>query len=192
MSIPPPNDPTEPTRPLPPAQPVPPAHGMERERIVEQVVEPEFDPRFPLAALDDSVRSLKTGMILLGLVSLAALALAFYALMQAEDNDRAATRDDTNRPTQAEVESLEDRVERVEDREAPDTESVEKALGTKADAKDVQALEKAINDLRDQTAQAQEPADAETDPQVVQAIDDLGTRLDDLEQRMEEQEAQAP
>ena len=195
MSIPPPNDPNDPTRPLPPAQPVPPGvppRAIERERVVEQVVEPEFDPRFALASLEDSVRSLRTGMVLLGLVSLAALALAFYALLQAEDNDRTATRDGTDRPTQAEVESLEDRLERVEGREAPDEDSVNKALRGKADARDVQQLRQAVDDLQEQSGEAQEQPEPQTDPAVVQAIEDLGSRLDDLEERVEQMEQQAP
>ena len=188
MSIPPPNDPTEPTRPLPPAQP---PRAVERERVVEQVVEPEFDPRFALAKLDDSVRSLRTGLVLLGLLSVAALALAFYALLQAEDDERVV-RNGNGGQSQAEVERLESRVERLEEREAPDAKSVEAALNGKADAKDVQALEQAINDVQDQANQQQEPADAQTDPAVTQALEDLGTRLDDLEQRVEQAEQQAP
>ena len=65
MSLPPPNDPNDPTRPLRPAQPPRP---VERERVVDRVVEPEFDPRFALASLDDRVRSLRTAVVLLGLI----------------------------------------------------------------------------------------------------------------------------
>lgn len=181
MSIPPPNDPTEPTRPLP--------SGFERERVVDRVVEPEFDPRPALIALEDSVRSLRTGMILLGLLAVGALALAFYALLQAEEDDRATRGADDG----AEVTRLQERVDGLEEdvrnRETADPDAVEQALEGKADAKDVQALEQAIGDLQDQQGQAEQPA---TDPETAQAIEDIGTRLDDLEQRMEQQEQQAP
>jgi FtsZ-interacting cell division protein ZipA len=191
MSIPPPNDPTEPTRPLPPAQPVPvpTARAVERERVVEQVVEPEFDPRFALAQLDDRVRSLRTAVVMLGLVSLAALLLGGYALLRAEDADRS----DRDSGSRAAVSRLQDRVDELEsqvrERQAVDPASVEKALADKADAKDVEALQKTLADVQDQAA---EPAEAEPDPQTTQAINDLSTKLDELEQRVEEAEQQAP
>lgn len=168
MSMPPP--PEEPTRPL---QPV----AYERERVVE----PEFDPRFALASLEDRVRSLQTGMWLVGLVSLAALLVGIYAVIQTADDDtRTTTR--SNGVSQSEVSRLEGRIDELEGREP-------------ASEQDVAALEKDFADLRDQAEQAQEqeppePAEAETDPQVTQAITDLTQRLDDLEQRVEEAEAQ--
>ena len=170
MSLP----PEEPTRPLPPARPV----EYERERVVE----PEFDPRYALASLEDRVRSLRTAVVLLGLVSLAALALAFYALIQAADDEGGNTRG----ADQAEVNRLEDRVERLEDQEAPDADAVNEALDGKADAKDVEELQQAISDLQEQ------PAEAQPDEQTTQALEDLSQRLDDLEQRVEQQEQQAP
>jgi chromosome segregation ATPase len=197
MSIPPPNDPNEPTRPLPPAQPapvaVPPApRAVERERVVEQVVEPEFDPRFALAQLDDRQRSLRTAVVMLGLVSLAALLLGGYALLRAEDADRS----DRDSGSRAAVSRLQDRIDELEsdvrDRQAVDPGSVEKALADKADAKDVAALEKALADVQDAAAKPAEPAEAQPDPETTQAINDLTTRLDDLEQRVEEAEQQAP
>lgn len=178
MSTPPPNDPTEPTRPLPP-------YGGERERVVDRVMEPEFDPRPALMALDDSVRSLRTAVVLLGILAVGALALAFYALLQAEDGGDRATRGDG--PTEAQFDRLQDRVDQLEEREAPDAESVEQALDGKADQQDVEELQQTVTDLQEQQGEAQQP-DAET----VQAIEDLSARLDDLEQRMEQAEQQAP
>lgn len=159
----------------------------EREQVVDRVVEPEFDPRGYLAQLDDSLRSLRTAVVLLGLVSIAALGLALYALLRADEAD---TGDRTSGPSQSEVSQLEDRVETLEDREPADQDSVEKALEDKADAADVTALEKQVSELADQPAP--EPAEAEPDPETTQAITDLTERLDELEQRLEEAEAQAP
>ena len=146
---------------------------------------PEFDPRFPLASLDDSVRSLRTAVVMLGLVSLAALLLGGYALLRAEDTAR--NRDDSRR---AGLSALQNRVDDLEsdvrDRETIDPDAVEKSLAGKADAKDVEALQKAFADVRAQ------PDETEPDSQTAQAIDDLTTRLDDLEQRVEQAEQPAP
>ena len=198
MSIPPPNDPNDPTRPLPPAQPVgvpvPAPRAVERERVVEQVVEPEFDPRFALAQLDDRLRSLRTAVVMLGLVSLAALLLGGYALFSAEEADRT-DRDDGSR---ARVASLQERVDELEsdvrNRDTVDPDAIEKGLAAKADAKDVAALEKAIADVQEQAADAADQPAEETgpDPQTTEAINELSTRLDELEQRVEEAEQQAP
>ena len=204
MSIPPPPDdpnrPDQPTQPLgvpvPPAAPVAPAPRVrEREVVVDQVVEPEFDPRFALAQLQDGLRSLRTAVVMLGLLSLAALALGAYALYQAEENDNERTGDagSSNRVAQ-----LEDRVQELEqdlDRrtrgtaESGDVNAVEKALNDKADAKDVQALEDQIAEIGEQSRQ---PAQAEPDPETTQAINDLSERLDELQQAFEEAQQQAP
>lgn len=200
MSIPPPDDPNhpdQPTQPLgvpvPPAAPVAPAPRVrEREVVADEVVEPEFDPRFALAQLQDGLRSLRTAVVMLGLVSIAALALGAYALYQAEDNER--TNGDAGSSNR--VAQLEDRVQELEqdlDRrtrgtaESGDVNAVEKALDDKADAEDVQALEDQIAELGEQR---QQPAEA--DPETAQAIADLSERLDDLEQQFQEAQQQAP
>lgn len=173
MSMPPP--PEEPTRPMT-------TRGYEREQVVDRVVEPEFDPRFALASLEDRLRSLRTAVVMLALVSLAALALGFYALLQSEDAERGDGGADA-----AEVSALEDRVDELESREAADPDTVQKAIEDKADAKDVAALEQAVEELREQPAETEEG----TDPETAQAITDLTQRLDDLEARVEQMEQQA-
>jgi hypothetical protein len=177
MSIPPPNDPDQPTRPMIPAEPV-----YEREQVVDRVVEPEFDPRFALASLEDGLRSVRTALVLLGLVSVAALAIGLYALLRADEADRTDRGGEVSR---SQVSRLEDRIDELEAREpAADADSVEKALEEKADADDVTQLQQAVEDLRDQPAEA--------DPETAQAITDLTGRLDELESRVEQLEQQAP
>jgi hypothetical protein len=87
VSLPP--DPDEPTRRLPPTEPAQPI----RER--EVVTSHELEPAWVQEVLD-RLRSLRTAVALLGVVAVAALALALWALlMQEEEGDARLTRPST-------------------------------------------------------------------------------------------------
>lgn len=79
MSLPP--DPDEPRRRLPPTHPsdVPPSAGYERE--VAAAPEEELYWR---EALLDRLRSLRTAVVLLGIVAVAAVGVALWALLSAD------------------------------------------------------------------------------------------------------------
>lgn len=187
MSIPPPPD-----RPDPPTEPLPTAGApVVRERVVEQVVEPGPDPMVLFARLDDRLRSLRAAVLLLGLVSVAALALGLYALLRADEADRSG-RDDGSRERVSQLDERVDELREDLDRstrgtaETGDVDEVQQRLQDKADAADLAALEKAVTELRDQRA-----APAGPDQETADAINELSRRLDALEQRVEEQQ-QAP
>lgn len=194
MSLPPPPDrPDQPTQPLRPVEPAPIVH--EREQVVERVVDPGPDPALMFAQLDERLRSMRNALALLGLVSAAALAIGLYALLQADEADRT-DRDDGSR---ARVATLDRRVDELrEDLNArtkgtadnADVDDVQQALDDKADAADLKALEKSVAQLADQPAEAAEPA--EPDQATTQAIEDLSTRLDELEKQVAEQQQEAP
>jgi hypothetical protein len=187
MSLPPPPDrhdpPTEPLRPV-----EPPPVVREREQVVDRMVEPGPDPALMYAQLDERLRSMRNALALLGLLATAALAIALLAMLQADD----AERNDSTGASRERVERLDQRVDELRQdldsrtkgtADSSDVNDVQEALDEKADAKDVTALEKAVQDLGDQPAESAEPDAATT-----QAIEDLSTRLDELEQQVAEQQ----
>ena len=77
---PPPEDPPEePTRPLPPATPPPARVGVERE-----VAAPVEDP-YRTELLLDQLRSLRTALAIVGVIAVAALAVAVYAVLTKDE-----------------------------------------------------------------------------------------------------------
>lgn len=182
VSIPPPPD--EPTRPLTPAQPIP-----ERERVHErEYVAAADDPRLDL--LLDRVRSLRTAVALLGLVSLAALALGAYLLLTKEEE--GDTRAGASRGS---VASLEDRVD--------DLESDLRSRATKDDLDQVSEDQEALSDRIDDVAKRAKPADdAGADDELQSSIDrldqnqqTLGDSIEKLDQRvadLEQEQQQQP
>ena len=67
-----PDRPTERLQPQPPHQPV----------VEERYVSPGVDPNAVLLRLEDSVNSLRTGLMIVGVIAVAALGVAIYASMQ--------------------------------------------------------------------------------------------------------------
>jgi len=159
-TTPPPDRPTEPLRPTRPA----PAY---EERVVAQGV----DPNVILLRLEGAVGSLRTGLTIVGVIAVAALAVAIYALVSGNDSGGSSQ----GTATGSRVSQLEDRVDRLS-RQVQDLRSgnADSGAGDAALADRVGALERTVKTL------AERPS---TDPQ--QAIDELSTRLDNVAKDVE-------
>lgn len=153
-TTPPPDRPTEQLRPSPAYE----------ERVVAQGV----DPNAILLRLEDAVASLRTGLTIVGIIAVAALAVAIYALVS--DNGSGAGSQGT--ATGSRISQLQDRVDRIS-RQVQDLRSGSGA-GDAALADRVGALERTVKTLADRPS---------TDPQ--QAIDELSGRLDDVARDVE-------
>ncbi len=165
MSIPPPDRPTERLQPQPPErlQPQPPPQPVYEERVVA----PAVDTHAVLLRLEDSIQSLRTGLMLVGVIAVAALGVAIYALMTQDD---AATTSNSSAASDSRVSQLDDRIDRLS-RQVQDVRAQDSG-GDAADALDdrVAALEKTVKTLADRPA----PGDA------TQAVTELSDRIDDV------------
>jgi hypothetical protein len=161
-STPPPDRPTEPLRSARPA----PAY---EERVVTQGV----DPNVILLRLEDAVGSLRTGLTIVGVIAVAALAVAIYALV----SDNGPGGSSRGLATDSRVSQLENRVDRLS-RQVQGLRSGSagnsSGAGDAALADRVGALERTVKTL------ASRPS---TDPQ--QAIDVLSSRLDKVTRDVE-------
>jgi len=142
-------------------------------------VAPAADPNTVLLRLEDAVDSLRTGLMIVGVIAVAALGVAIYALMKDDDAGAGAG----NAASDARVSQLDDRIDRlsrqVQDarREARGNDDAA-ALGDR-----VEALEGTVKQLADRPA----PGDA-TD-----AVQELSDRIDDVTADVEQlKSAQAP
>lgn len=167
-TTPPPDRPTERLRPSPP-QPV----------YEERVVTPAVDPNIILLRLEDAIGSLRTGLMVVGVIAVAALGVAIYALTKADDSGSGSTR---GLATDSRVSQLDDRIDRL----SRQVQGLRAGAGSGSDAVDdrVSALEKTVETL------AERPS---ADPQ--QAVDQLSGRIDDLAQDVEalkQAQSQAP
>jgi outer membrane murein-binding lipoprotein Lpp len=180
MSRSPSDPPEEPTRPLPPATP-PPARVVD-----ERVVAPPVEDPYRTELLLDQLRSLRTGLAIVGLVAVAALGVALYTLLTKDEGS-----DTKAGASQAEVSSLADRVDALE--------SDVKSRASKDDvnqvADDVQALSKRVDQI---AKQAQSAPSSGTDKQARSSIDQLDTKVQtltqdvkDLDQRVRDLEDQS-
>jgi TolA-binding protein len=174
MSIP----PEEPTSRLPPAQ-EPPPRVREREYLG-----PEDDgTRGLLVELQDQVRSLRTAVVLLGLLAVVALGIAAWALVKSNDANNNDNAQSGNAASAARVSKLEDRVSSLE------TKVDNRA--TKGDLNDLETQQKDLADrvskLESKSGQTQNAASKDAVNQVSQDVQDLQKRVDDLEK----QQAQA-
>jgi uncharacterized protein HemX len=159
-TTPPPDRPTERLQPTPP----PPQY----ERAVE--------PRAPLAAdatvlftrLEDAISSLRTWLVLVAVLAVAALGLGLYAVLR---NDNGTTRGT------ASVARLNDRVDRLS-RQVRQLRSASR--GTSALSQRVDALSRQIAALRSQGANGSSPTDTR------QAIQDLDKRVGDLSRQVQQ------
>ena len=168
MSLP-PDRPTERLQPQPPRPPV----------VEERYVAPAADPNAILLRLEDAVSSLRTGLMIVGVIAVAALGVAIYALMQ-DDDGAAATRGDT--ASESRVSQLDDRVDRLS-RQLQDARSDARNDDTEGLGERVEALEGTVKELADRPA----PGDA------TQAVQDLADRIDDVAADVEQlKAAQAP
>jgi hypothetical protein len=154
MSTTPPDRPTERLRPSP-------APGYD---------ERGGDPNLVLLRLEQTLGSLRTGLMVVGVIAVAALGVAVYALMQAND-DGGGGESSSGAASNERVSGLDDRIDRLS-RQIQDTRSGGETGGDVADR--VEALERTAKTL------AERPS---TDPQ--EAIDQLSGRIDDVAKDVE-------
>lgn len=168
------SDPPPPDRPtdrLQPTPPPPPPRAPQAPVYEERVVAPAADPSMILLRLEDAVRSLRTGLMVVGVIAVAALGVGIYALMQAGDDAAGGSR--SGLASDSRVSQLGDRIDRIS-RQVQGLRAAGAAGGGAADgevAGRVAALEKTVQTLADRPS---------TDPQ--QAIDQLSGRIDDIAQ----------
>ncbi len=152
-TTPPPDRPTEPLRPTRPPPP-----------IDARPVAPAIDPNAILLRLEDAVRSLRSGLVIVGVIAFAALALAAYALMS---DDTGAARG--GGASDASVSRLDDRVDRL----SRQLQDVRSGQDDKALAKQVDGLERTVKTLADR-------------PDPSTAVQELTQRIETLEGDVEE------
>jgi TolA-binding protein len=155
MSTTPPDRPTERLRPSPP-----PAYD-----------ERAGDPNLVLLRLEQTIGSLRTGLMAVGVIAVAALGVAAYALVKAND-DGAGGGSTSGMATNERVSQLDDRLDRLS-RQVQDARSGDNAGGDDVSDR-VEALERTVKTL------AERPS---TDPQ--EAIDQLSERIDDVAKDVE-------
>jgi polyhydroxyalkanoate synthesis regulator phasin len=168
MSLP-PDRPTEPLRPTPaPRQPV----------AYEPAPAPAVDVTAVLVRLEDAVNSVRTGLMIVGVIAVAALGVAIYALMKDDDTSSGGGGASNSR-----VATLEDRVDRLS-RQVQDARSSNNSSDdTSALADRVDALERTVKTLADRP----QPGDA------TQAVKELSDRIDDIAGDVEQlKTAQSP
>ena len=164
---PPPDRPTERLRPSPPQQ-----QPVYEERVATAGV----DVNAILLRLEDAIGSLRTGLMIVGVIAVAALGVSIYSLMQ-DDDDGGGSR--SGLATDSRVSDLEDRVDRIS-RQVQDLRSGDNAGGDEQEER-VAALEETVKDL------AERPS---ADPQ--EAIDELSSRIDDIAQDVEQLRSEQP
>jgi predicted RNase H-like nuclease (RuvC/YqgF family) len=180
-----PPDPDEPTRRLPPA--APPPREYEREVAV-----PARDELIWREEIVDRLNSLRAAVVLLGIVAVAALGVALWALLtQEEESDarRGASMEQV-RDLEERVEDLEQDVEQAPSRDelsqlSENVESLDERVGAVEDRVERQgADEQAVEDLQ---ADVQQLGDAVE--QLGGTVEQLDQRLDSVEQQQEQQGA---
>ncbi|HEV2787009.1 MAG TPA: hypothetical protein VGV67_11505 [Solirubrobacteraceae bacterium] len=161
MSTTPPPPPDRPTERL---QPSPPPREVYEERVAPAAV----DRDVVLLRLEDAIGSLRTGLMIVGVLAVAALGVAIYALVEEDDNGGGSR---GGLATDDRVSQLDDRIDRIS-RQVQDLRSGEDG-GDDVEGR-VAALERTVETLADRPA---------NDPQ--EAIDELSGRIDDLAQDVE-------
>lgn len=160
-TTPPPDRPTERLRPEPPPQ---------QPVYEERVVAPAVDPNVVLLRLEDAIGSVRTGLMVVGVIAVAALGVAIYALTKADDD--AGGGSSRGLATEARVSQLDDRIDRI----SRQVQGLRSGGGASSDAVEdrVAAVERTVKTL------AERPS---ADPQ--QAIDQLSERIDEIAQNVE-------
>jgi polyhydroxyalkanoate synthesis regulator phasin len=162
-TTPPPDRPTERLQPTPP----PPQY----ERAVEPRAPMAADATLLITRLEDAISSLRTWLVLVAVLAVAAVGLGLYAVLR---NDNGTTRGSASADR---VARLNDRVDRLS-RQVRQLRSA--SSGTSALSRRVDALSRQIAALRSQGANGSSP----TDP--TQAIQDLNKRVDDLSRQVQQ------
>ncbi len=167
MSVP-PDRPTEPLRPAPaPRQPV----------AYEPAPPPTVDVTTVLARLEDTIDSVRTGLMIVGVIAVAALGVAIYALMKDDGTSSSA-----GGASGARVSTLEDRVDRLSRQVQAVRSSSNDAGDTSALTDRLDALEKTVKTLADRP----QPGDA------TQAVKELSDRIDDVASDVEQLKSAPP
>lgn len=157
MSVP-PDRPTGRRRPSPP-----PAHD-------DRAAPAGGDPSIGLLRLEQALGSLRTGLMVVGVIAVAAFGVAVYALLKAGDETGGGS--GSGGASNERVSELDDRIDRIS-RQVQDARSGAEAGGDGVEDR-VAALERTVKTLADRPS---------TDPQ--QAIDELSERIDDLAKDVE-------
>ena len=157
MSTTPPDRPTQRPRPSPPD-------------YDERGVPPGGDANVVLQRLEHALGSLRTGLMVVGVIAVAALGVAAYALIKAGDEVAGGSGD--GGASSERVSRLDDRVDRLS-RQVQDARAGGESSGDGLEDR-VAALERTAKTL------AERPS---TDPQ--QAIDQLSERIDDVTEDVE-------
>jgi predicted RNase H-like nuclease (RuvC/YqgF family) len=180
-----PPDPDEPTRRLPPTHPpvAPPPRAYEREAT--------YTARDDLVwreELLDRLNSLRSAVVLLGIVAVAALGVALWALLTQEEESDARRGASVER-----VADLEDRVEELEQ----DVQQASASDELSQLSESVESLDERIGALEDRVEQqsggASEQAVEDLQGDVQQlgdAVEQLGDAVEQLDQRVEALEQQ--
>ena len=170
-----PADPDEPTRRLPPTEPAQPI--AEREVVTSRELEPAW-----LQEVLDRLRSLRTAVGLLGVVAVAALGVALWALLTQEEESDARRGASSER-----VRDLENRVDDLESRltDAASGDSVDRLRDAQGRLEErVQAVEDRVGGP---SAGAVEDLQGDVG-QLGDAVEQIGGTVEDLEQRVDEVE----
>jgi outer membrane murein-binding lipoprotein Lpp len=192
-TTPPPDRPTEPlrrARPAPAAddavvRPAPVAEDavvrpapVAGERVVrpapvveERLVAPVVDPNVILLRLEDTIDALRTWLVVVGLVAVAALGVALYAVLTDDTSGGDGRASDTGLASDERVSRIENRVDRLS-RQLQDV----RASGSSGD--DAAALASRVDTLEDTVKSlSSQPGDGAG---AQQAVDQLSGRIDDL------------
>jgi hypothetical protein len=133
------------------------------------------EPAGARAALLDELRSLKRTLALIGVIAIAALGVALWALLDQQDSGGG----DGQGASSERVSRLEDRVDTLEN-------DVEDAA-TKDSVASVRQQQQDLNEQVDQLSEQSSGSDAqESVDQLSQQVDELGQRVDDLEQAQQD------
>ena len=166
-------NPPPPDRPTERLQPSPPPRQVHEERVAPAGV----DLDAVVLRLEDAIGSLRTGLMIVGVLAVAALGVAIYSLVQ--DDEGGGSRDGL--ATDSRVSELDDRVDRIS-RQVQDLRSGDGERDGGDGVEDrVSALENTVKELADRPV---------ADPQ--QAIDELSGRIDDIAQDVEELQSAQP
>jgi phage shock protein A len=159
----PPDEP--PTRRIPPTPPP----GAPRER--EVVTEAPAEPR---TGLPEELRSLKRALVLVGVIAIAALGVALWALLESQDDSG----DGRSGASSERVSQLEDRVDELES-------DVEDAASDEAVSR-LRDQQEELSTRVDELSEQSSGSDAEESVgQLEQQVEELGQRVDDLQQQVE-------
>jgi outer membrane murein-binding lipoprotein Lpp len=169
--------PEPPTRRLDPT--APPAPAVAYEPVAAPAVPVAADPSLLYVRLEDSIASLRTALIFVGILAVLATGIAVYALTR--DDGTPGTRGGGS--TSAQIARINDRVDRL----SRQVQSL-RAGGTSSSAlaSRVDSLSRSVTALRSQVSSAPAAPDA------TQAVNALSKRIDTLEQRVQDLSQTAP